>query len=98
MYRVYRDRTLWGLVLSQRRENSNLLFRLSVLSSSRIGKNDLSGLILNPVSPFLDLIDRPVSGIFKEGVMENPAIGSFCLSGGFARGKTGLFRASLNEE
>jgi len=64
----------------------------------RIGKNDPSGLVQGPVSLFLDLHDRPVSGIFKVSLTENPVIGPVCLSGGFASEKTGLFRACLNRE
>jgi len=62
------------------------------------GENGLSGLILDPVSLFPDISDRPVLGVFEMSVTGNPAIGPVCHSGRFAREKTGLFGDSFNRE
>jgi hypothetical protein len=69
-----------------------------VTSHVLFGENDPSGLILNPVSPFPDLSDRPVSGSSEKSVTGNPAIGSGWLSGRFVSEKTGLYGASFNRE
>ena len=79
------------------RKDNYLFFRVSVLSPARIGKNGPSGPVMSPVSLFPVFSDRPVSGVFAGSLTENPAIGPVCLSGDFAREKTGLFRACFNQ-
>ena len=54
------------------------------------------GSIPAPDCHFSPVSDRPVSGIFEGRLTGNPAIGPVCLSGDFARRKTGLFRACFN--
>ena len=65
-------------------------------SSPLFGENSPSGRVKSPVSLFPVISDRPVRGVFAMSLTENPEIGPVCVSGCFAREKTGLFRACLN--
>jgi hypothetical protein len=96
IWRICRDYTRGDLPPLLTREDNHLFFRVSVLSPARIGKNGPSGPVMSPVSLFRNFSDRPVSGVFAGSLTGNPALGPVCLSGDFARRKTGLFRACLN--